>query len=289
MSQAFVLLRIRVESAADAELAAAEAWAAGASGCEEREVGAGILLLVYAPRARAAAVEDAVASLLGSRARVEPPCAVPEQDWAHGWRAWHVPCEISRRLVVRPSFAALPAVPGRQELVIDPGQAFGTGAHASTRLALELLSGPLYAGLAGARVLDAGVGSGVLALAALRLGAGHAVGFDLDPRAAPEARAHARANGLEARFAAFTGPVHALAAVGFDLVLANLLRSELEPILPALLERVAPSGRVVISGLLESERSTVARALRAGSLAPGPERCRSDDSGARWLALTARR
>ncbi len=138
-------------------------------------------------------------------------------------------------------------------------------------------------------MLDAGVGSGVLALAALRLGACTALGFDLDRLAAPEARDHARRNRLEGRFAAFTGPVHALGQVGFDLVLANLLRSELEPILPALMEKVAAGGWLVLSGLLEEERLTLTRALRAASLAPGPELCRSDDSGARWLALTARR
>jgi ribosomal protein L11 methyltransferase len=193
---------------------------------------------------------------------------------------------ISPRLAIRPPFASLPAVPGQQVLLLDPGQAFGTGAHASTRLILELLCGPLLSALPGARVLDAGVGSGVLALSALLLGAEQAIGFDLDRLAALEARAHARRNGLEGRLLAFTGPATALAAQPFDLVLANLLRRELEPILPQLGDRLAARGRLVLSGLLEEDEPALRPQLERHSLVVVDERRRRDEAGDTWLALT---
>ena len=211
MTEAFVLLRVHVASPGDAELASAEAWAAGASGCEEREGPIGeATLLIYARAPHAQAVRDAVASRLAGRARLEPLTAVAHEDWSRTWRAWHRPCVISPHLAIRPSFASLPSVAGQRVLVLDPGQAFGTGAHASTRLVLDLLCGPLLSALPGARVLDAGVGSGVLALSALLLGATRAIGFDLDRLAAPDARGHACCNDLEERLHVFTGPIEAL-------------------------------------------------------------------------------
>jgi ribosomal protein L11 methyltransferase len=174
-------------------------------------------------------------------------------------------------------------------LVLDPGQAFGTGAHASTRLVLGLLCGPLLAALPGARVLDVGVGSGVLALSALLLGAEAAIGFDLDRLAAAEARAHARCNGLEERLLVFTGPIEALGPGRFDLVLANLLRRELEPILPLLCQRVAAGGSLIVSGLLEADVEALRPKLARLSFEVGKECRLRDDAGDIWLALSARR
>jgi ribosomal protein L11 methyltransferase len=214
---------------------------------------------------------------------------VAQQDWSRSWRAWHRPTVISPRLAIRPSFASLPSVPGQRVLVLDPGQAFGTGAHASTRLVLELLCGPLLPLLPGARVLDAGVGSGVLALSALLLGAGDAIGFDLDRLATSEARAHARCNDLETRLGLFTGPIEALGAGRFDLVLANLLRRELEPILPLLCQRVAAGGSLILSGLLEEDAEALHAQLARLGLKASEERRLRDDAGDNWLALSARR
>ena len=290
MTEAFVLLRVHVASQGDAELASAEAWAAGASGCEEREAPNGrALLLIYAPASRATAVRTAVASRLAGRGRLDALTAVAHQDWSRSWRAWHRPCVVSPRLAIRPSFASLPSVPGQRVLVLDPGQAFGTGAHASTRLVLELLCGPLLAELPGTRVLDAGVGSGVLALSALLLGAEGAVGFDLDRLATSEARAHARCNGLESRLRVFTGPIEALGPGRFDLVLANLLRRELEPILPLLCPRVAAGGSLVLSGLLEADVEALRPQLARLSFTADAECRRRDDVGDTWYALSARR
>jgi len=172
-------------------------------------------------------------------------------------------------------------------LVLDPGQAFGTGAHASTRLVLELLCGPHLPALPGARVLDVGVGTGVLALSALLLGAEQAIGFDLDRLAASEARAHARCNGLDSRLQVFTGPIDALGPGRFDLVLANLLRGELEPILPLLCRRVAPGGSLILSGLLEADVEVLRAQLARFSFEASEKRLLRDDTGDTWVALSA--
>ncbi|MEN8183336.1 MAG: 50S ribosomal protein L11 methyltransferase [Myxococcota bacterium] len=235
-----------------------------------------------------AAVRRGVEGRLAERARVGPASPVAEQDWSRGWRAHHRPLEISPRLAIQPSFARAPVRPGQEVLVIDPGQAFGTGSHASTRLILELLAGPLCRLLPGSEVLDAGTGSGVLALAALRLGARRVVAFDLDPLAAAEARRNALGNGLAAGLQLFTGPAQALRG-SFDLVVANLLRGELEPILPTLTEQLGSSGALVLSGLLEAEEAPVRAALAELGLLRVEARRSGDATGDRWLALMARR
>lgn len=280
-----------------AERAAAEAYAAGACGLEERdgevpEGGAerGTRLLLYAPRGRAGAVRSALEALSASGLHVAAPEAVEAEDWSDRWRAGLRPVEISPRLRLRPSFAAAEPAPGRAELVIDPEQAFGTGGHASTRLALVLLDALPAERRAGAFVLDIGSGTGVLAIAACRLGAGRALAFDLDPLAAAATARNAAANGVPGRVAAFAGGIEALApGARFDLVLANLLRTELLPILPALAGVLREGGRAVFSGLLVAEGPEVEARLAAEGLAVEARREETDATGDAWLALLTRR
>lgn len=269
-----------------AEIASAEAFAAGAAGIEEREgEGPGaITLLVYAPEARAESVRAAVAAVAGIR-RVSAAEVCPALDWAAAWRAGLGPIVVSEALVVRPSFAPHVLAPGQQELEIDPGQAFGTGGHESTRLALELLAALPRAVREGASVLDVGTGSGVLALAALRLGAARAVGLDLDPVAVRVARENALQNGLAEPLLLLAGSLDALAPRRFDLVLANLLKRELLPLVPALLRHVRPGSRVVVSGLLCEEAEEVLARLGAAGLRRIASRERRDGSGTAWLGL----
>ena len=212
---------------------------------------------------------------------------VSTRDWSEAWKEGLEPVVVSPRLVVRPSFCE-PVVGSTAEVVIDPGQAFGTGGHASTRLALEWVDA-LAPTLPGARVLDAGCGSGVLALAALRLGAECALGFDLDPLAAAAARENARVNGLGGKLTLFTGPLDALEAPPFDLVLANMLSREFLPLAGALAERTRRGGAIVFSGLLASEREPVTRALAAAGLDTVDERSERDANDDEWLALLTRR
>jgi ribosomal protein L11 methyltransferase len=216
------------------------------------------------------------------------------QAWARGLRA----IEVSERLIVRPSSVAWELGPHQLEVVIDPGIVFGTGTHASTRLALEwiceLESGTdefrAFDGFGpGVRVLDVGTGTGLLALAALRLGAGLAVGFDLDPLAPPEALHWARHNSLAEDFHLFTGPIEALAGPPFELALVNMFRTEMLPIAPALSERVASGGLLILSGLLVSERDGVERAMQPLGFETRGAREHLDDTGDHWLSLLLER
>ncbi len=276
---------------APAERVVAEAWAVGASGLEEQDLEHGrTRLILYAPAPRADVLLDAARRAAGPGVGIGRPEPVPEQDWSEAWKRGLGALRISPRLLVRPPFApSPPGAPRRREVIIEPGRAFGTGAHASTALALELLDEALAEGGRPRRVLDVGTGSGVLALAALRLGAEHAWGVDLDPVAVAEARANARRNRLESDLSLVAGPLEALAVFATDLVLANLLRTELLPLLPAIASRTAADGRLVLSGLLAAERTSVEAALAAQAFRVTAERARSDERGERWLALTARR
>jgi ribosomal protein L11 methyltransferase len=235
------------------------------------------------------AVVDALASVLGADA-VSAPEPVEAVDWSEAWKAGLRPIEVSERLRIRASFETSPARAGQRELVIDPGQAFGTGGHESTRLALAWIDA-LRSELAVAPgILDVGTGSGVLALAALALGAPKALGCDVDPLAAAAARANARANRLAARLEVFVGSLDALSPrARFAGIVANLLGRELDPLFERLARHLAPGGWLVISGLLESERERwVARGERAELTLAGA-RNEFDASGTTWLSLLMRR
>jgi ribosomal protein L11 methyltransferase len=274
-----------------AERAAAEAFVAGALGLEERdgEEPACIRFLLYAPSARGEAVRAAVAAVLGVTGSVGEPEAVNGTDWSEAWKEGLGPIEIGPRLVIRPSWVSLTPRPGQHVLVIDPKQAFGTGAHASTRLALELLHSIADELPTGAQVLDVGTGSGVLALAALALGAARAVAFDLDPLAGEAATENAVLNGVASGLRLFTGSVEALAEVPFDLVLANLLRNEVTPLLPALARRTRPGGRAIFTGLLDVERAEMEGRLAAVGFTVEQAILAEEADGDAWLGLLTRR
>ncbi len=288
--ESFALIEICAPDRELAERLAAEAYEAGAVGLEEREEeDGGIALSVYSP-ASAAQVVAAALRRMASGARIADPAPVPVQDWSESWKSGLRPTEVSERLRVRPSFSEPSRVPGQAELVIDPGQAFGTGSHASTRLALEwidLLAPELPEG---ARILDVGCGTGVLALALLRLSRGtRGVALDLDPEATAATRANALHNGLAARLDVLLGPLTALREDGFDVVVANLLRTELLPLASELARHTAPGGVAIVSGLLESEGAAVAEALARVGLATQDSRTCLDPGGERWISLVTRR
>ncbi len=301
---------MRASDRDSAERLAAEAYEAGAVGLEEREEAGGITLFVYAPQVRAEAVARSLRECAGSFARVIGPEPLPSEDWAETWKAGLRAIDVSARLRIRPSFAerspprgrAKPSAQrgeaersagprgGQAELVIDPGQAFGTGAHASTRLALEWIDRLAPRLEPGSRILDVGCGTGVLALAALRLSrATRGVALDLDLEAARAARSNARRNRLAARLDVVLGPLDALQGRSFALVVANLLRTELLPLAQGIARRTAAGGFAVFSGLLESERDEVEQALARVGLAPRDARSASEAGGDRWLALLTSR
>lgn len=266
-----------------AEYVSAECFAAGAAGVEERVQPEGVLLFIYAEHSVVQQVVEA-----GCEAGARPvgeAQEVEDLDWSQSWKAGLEPLEVSDRLVVRPSFVQFELRPGQKEIVIDPGQAFGTGGHASTSLVLEWLDVLSPQLSEHTRVLDVGSGTGVLALAALALGAGRAVGFDLDPRAAIEARVWADLNGYADRLSLFTGGIEALKREPFDLVVANLLSSEMLPIADELVARLAPQARVVFSGLLASEQELVEDALGQLGVKTQGARFLLDATGDHWVSL----
>jgi ribosomal protein L11 methyltransferase len=178
--------------------------------------------------------------------RAEP---VGDEDWVRLSQSQFEPIRISEKLWIVPSWAMAPD-PQAVNLVLDPGLAFGTGSHPTTRLCLQWLERTIRGGEC---VLDYGCGSGILAIAALRLGAREALGVDVDPLALVAARANAARNRVDARF------VNTETAPDFqaDLVAANILANPLILLAPLLAGYLSNGGRIALSGILEAQAEEV--------------------------------
>ena len=173
---------------------------------------------------------------------------VADRDWVRASQAQFQPVEVGARLWVGASWHEAP--PGRVAVRIDPGLAFGTGSHATTRLALMYLEKVLQGG---ERVLDFGCGSGILAIAAARLGAAHVAASDNDPQAIATTRANAQANGVRL----FAALPEQLPPADYDVVVSNILAQPLIELAP----RLGPcAGRIALAGILASQAEEVARA-----------------------------
>jgi ribosomal protein L11 methyltransferase len=196
-------------------------------------------------------VGRAAASLGLSHAPAFLVSKLADQDWVGKTQAQFAPIEIGARLWVGPSWHEPPA--GRAAVRIDPGLAFGTGAHPTTKLVLDFLEKTIQGG---ERVLDYGCGSGILTIAAAKLGAARVDGVDIDPQAVETATANARANGVDLRAAR----PEALAAAVYDIVVSNILAQPLIALAPLLAARTAPGGRIALAGILESQGQEVAQA-----------------------------
>lgn len=179
---------------------------------------------------------------------------VRDDDWVRRSQAQFEPFDEGGRLWIGPSWSTPPA--DRHAIVrLDPGTAFGTGSHASTRLVLHYLVAEIRGG---ERVLDYGCGSGILAIAAAKLGAGAVAATDIDAEALRTAAANARANGVPLEVAA----PEALAAQRYDMVLANILAQPLIVLAPLLAAHTRAAGRIALSGILEEQASEVLHAYR---------------------------
>jgi ribosomal protein L11 methyltransferase len=188
--------------------------------------------------------------------------AIPDQDWNRAWCDSVTPIRIGRRVVIRPSWHHADVGPGDIVLVLDPKQAFGTGHHATTQMMLEWLQEYVRGG---ERVLDVGTGSGILAMAALRLGAASAVGLDIDAVAIECAQAYAQDNGFGDELTLLTASLLELAPSTFDLVLANLDCRTLQQLQSELSARLSATGRLIVSGVLSEDGDDVSQGfLRAG-------------------------
>jgi ribosomal protein L11 methyltransferase len=199
-----------------------------------------------------AATLEGVGAALGARPPVHTIEPVAETDWVRATQAQFVPFQASARLWIVPSWCD-PVAADAINLRIDPGLAFGTGSHATTRLCLRWLDAHLPRG---ASVLDYGCGSGILAIAAARLGAADVCGVDVDAQAVIAGYNNAAANGVSVWF----GSPDALRAGAFDIVVANILANPLELLAPLLAGRVRANGSIVLSGILEAQAAPVVAA-----------------------------
>ena len=254
------------------EILAAELFDLGASGVELQEPGQ---LLMPGTAALPAGLGRCLGHFTEREMAVEAaaelerfeavPVEVPEQDWSVSWRAHHKPMRIGPRVIVHPPWDAPQVAPGEVRVAIDPGMAFGTGSHPTTALCLERLD-ELLAERPGADVLDIGTGSGILAIGAALLGAGRVCGTENDPVALEAARRGAALNGLApGRLELLLAEPDQVPGI-FGVVVANILLNTLVELAPAIAARVAPSGRLVLSGLLADQGEEAEAAYRAQGL-----------------------
>lgn len=206
---------------------------------------------------------------------------VHEEDWAEAWKAYFPVMRVGRRLVIRPTWRRHRREPDDVVLALDPGMAFGTGLHPTTRLCLAALEDLAdRRDVAGARVLDVGCGSGILAIAALKLGARDAYGVDTDPIAIESTLANARRNRLTRRIRARVGSLPS-EQPAFDVVLANLIAGVLVPLAPALWDELRPGGTLLASGIFIDREAEVAAAFEAAGLSISERSAEGE-----WVALT---
>ncbi len=204
---------------------------------------------LFANRESAAAAAGSVASLFApGRAPVSAITTVPDRDWAAAWKEGFTPRCFGGRLWIHPSWS-LPEDAAALRVVLDPGMAFGTGEHPTTALCLEWLA--REGEVAGIEVLDYGSGSGILALAALRLGARRAYAVDCDETALAVTRENAAKNDLGSRLITATPEAFGVARV--DVILANLLLKPLLELAPRFADLLGPGGRLVMSGILAEQ------------------------------------
>lgn len=208
---------------------------------------------------------------------------VDEEAWADAWKAFYKPFRVGRRLVVKPTWETWDPEPGDVVLEIDPGMAFGTGTHPSTRLCLGLLEEVVRSG---DRVLDWGTGSGILAVAAARLGAAAVLAVDLDPVAVRTAAENADRNGCATVIRTGAASIESLPEeeTAFDLVLANIVADPIIEGARGIARRLRPGGAAIVSGFIESRSAVVASALAAAGLVV--EQCGAEED---WRALLVRR
>lgn len=226
------------------------------------------------PETRLAALfpDDAPAEMLAREAcdsvGLAPPAmtveSVDDADWVRLTQSQFAPIRISDRLWIVPTWCE-PPEPGAIVLRLDPGLAFGTGSHATTRLCLGWLDRHLTTG---ATVIDYGCGSGILAVAAALLGADRVVGIDIDPQAVTASRDNAVANGVTAEF----HDARPMALPPADIVVANILANPLRVLAPLLTGLVKPGGHIVLSGILEGQADAVMEAYSPAIAFEAPAR-----------------
>ncbi len=250
-------------------------WELGALGVEERDQTTlnksqtGVTLV--ASFADDAAAESAREGIAPRSARVEH---VVGDGWRDAYKQYFKVTRLGPRLVIRPSWEPYTPEPSDVVVTVDPGRAFGTGTHESTRLLMAALDARVRGG---ERVLDVGCGTGILAICALKLGAHDALCIDVDPDAVEVTRENAQLNEVAERVRADVTPVGDVAD-SYPLVLANIQASVLIPLAQQIAARVVPSGLLLLSGILVGQEAEVLAAYPAFTLEASPVE-------GEWIAL----
>ena len=213
--------------------------------------------------------------------------ALAEENWEESWKDNYPPQPIGERLIVLPYWLA-DRTDGRLPVILDPGLTFGTGAHPSTQMVMETMEEVIKPGAA---CLDLGSGSGILSIAALRLGAKSAVGVDIDPKAENIARENAAYNGFGDEFTALTGNVIAdkplmekLSADSYDVVLVNIVADVIIGLAPVLPRFLGENTTLICSGILDTRLADVKAALEQAGLAVTATKQKEE-----WRCVSAKR
>jgi len=215
-----------------------------------------------------------------------PPvvAVVRNEDWANNWKVHFKPVRIGTRLVIKPTWEEYQPQEGDLVIQIDPGMAFGTGAHPTTRMCLESLERICFESLGGTlsgAILDVGTGSGVLSIAAALMGAPTVTAVDIDPEAIEVTKENLELNGVLSRVEASTTDLAQLTG-SYQVVLANILAEELVRLADQLVARVAPGGWLILSGILTEKVPMVRAGFPGLSLVECPQE-------AEWSCLTFRK
>jgi len=236
------------------------AWLVARTGHAVEERGDGTLVTVAPDEASAEALVAQLGREVDPSAETQRRLLEPV-DWSTRWRDGLGPRRFGRLTVV-PSWVPEAAYPEQYTVVLDPESAFGSGEHGSTRAALILLEQLLQPGQ---RVLDLGSGSGILAIAAVKLGAARAIGIEIDPEANQVAIRNADRNGVAGSVEFLEGDAGVLAPLAgpADLILSNILRTANTALLPSITDALRPGGLAIFSGMEQAEASEFRQALRA--------------------------
>lgn len=206
---------------------------------------------------------------------------VVDNDWATAWKAYYKPLRVGKKLLIRPVWEAVDPTPGELEIALDPGLAFGTGTHPTTRLCLQLLEDYLQPGCS---FLDVGCGSGILTIAAALLGAGSLIAVDLDEQAVTSTKDNLKLNQLSEKVTVIHGNLTDQVKQPVALITANIVANAIIAMLPDLQRVLLPGGVLLASGIITGRQEDVAAAMQAAQLTILEIRQEGE-----WVAIAARK
>ncbi|MEG0648932.1 MAG: 50S ribosomal protein L11 methyltransferase [Oscillospiraceae bacterium] len=204
---------------------------------------------------------------------------VEQEDWENGWKAYYHAMDIGTRLAIVPSWEMYPTK--RTVIKLDPGMAFGTGTHETTALCLEALDEAISGG---ERMLDIGTGSGILAIAAVKLGANSAEGVDIDPMCVRTAGENAELNGVKDKFTVLIGDLSQKASGKYNVICANIVANAILSLAPSIPALLADDAEFIASGIIDTRKDEVAAGLVAAGLIIKDIKCKNG-----WVCIISKK